>query len=107
MIILDISVFVNAGSESQVVVHKDHMDPSGVSGKARYQELTADRVRRLAVHAGTCLRAGRIEPESLRVDRSSYISCPLHGSVYIITDLIHSNYENNLLRSLSYGRYTI
>ena len=83
------------------------MDPPGMSGKARDQELTADRVRRFAVHAGTCLRAGRIEPESLRVDRGSYISRPLHSAVHIITYLVHARDHDHLAWTLRQSRNSV
>ena len=56
-------------SESEVLSNQNDMDASGMAREARDQKLTADRVRRLTVHAFTGLKAGSIEVKSLRVDR--------------------------------------
>ena len=79
------------------------MNPSGMLGIARDQELAADGVGGLAVHAGSCLGAGRIETESLRVDRRRHISCSLHRTVYIITDLVHACDHDDFAGALCKG----
>ena len=78
------------------------MNSSGMLGIARDQELAADGVGGLAVHAGTRLGAGCVETESLRVDRRRHISCSLHRTVYIITDLVHAcDHDVALIRNTS------
>ena len=46
-------------SESQVIIYQNHMDPVFMSGISGNEELAADGIGGFAVHAGTCLCAGR------------------------------------------------
>ena len=67
------------------------------------QELTADGVRALAVHAFTGLRAGCGQAETLGVGRCGYVTGTFHSAVQIAADLVHADDEEHLLRSLADG----
>ena len=87
-------------SETEIVVYKDYADPSLMSRKPGDEDLTADRIGRLAVEARTLLRAGRIKTKTLRVDRSGNISRALHCRIDIVADLVHADDEDNVLGAL-------
>ena len=94
-------------SISEIVVYEDYFYPSCMSGKAGDQKLAADRIRRLAIKAGTLLGARGIQAEALSVDRSSDVTGALHGTVDIIADFIHADDEKNMLRTLSDRGYAV
>ena len=76
--------------ESQIIIYKDYMDPVCMSGETCNQELAADRIRGLTVHTGSGLCAGRRETESLGINRCGHISGALHGTVDVLTYLVHT-----------------
>ena len=94
-------------SISEIVVYEDYFYSSCMSGKAGDQELAADRIRRLAIKAGTLLGARGIQTKALSVDRSSNVTGALHGTVDIIADFIHADDEKNMLRTLSDRGYSV
>ena len=94
-------------SISKCVFNEDHVDSVGMSGESGDQELAADCIRRFAVKALTGFLTGGLHIKPLCIDRSSHISCALHGTVKIITYLIHSNNKDHLLRSLGNAGYAI
>ena len=72
-------------------------------GEPGDQELAADGVRALAVHAGTGFGTGRGEPEALRVDRRGHVAGALHGAVHVVAHLVHPHDEDHLFRPLGDG----
>ena len=66
------------------------MDAPRMLGITCDQELAADRIGRLAVHAGAGLCAGCIKTEALGIDRGGHIAGALEGTVHIVTDLVHT-----------------
>ena len=74
-----------------------------MAGEAGDQELAADGVGGLAVHAGAGLGAGGGEAEALGVGGSGHIARPLHGAVHIVADLVNAHDQNDLLRPVGDG----
>ena len=106
MLLLEGSLFggsaplVSWVSESERIVDENDVDATFVTRKPRNQKLTADRIRRLAVHAGAGLGARGGEPEPLRVDRRGDVARAFHGGVDVVRDLIHADDEEHVLRSV-------
>ena len=93
--------------KSQIVIHQNHMDSSGMSGISCDQELAANGIRRLAVEAFSGCLARCFHLKTLGIRRSSYISGTLHRTVKICAYFIDSHNENNLLRTLGNAGYTV
>ena len=93
--------------KSQIVIHQDHMDSSGMSGISCDQELAANGIRRLAVEAFSGCLARCFHLKALGIRRSSYISGTLHRTVKICAYFIDSHNKNNLFRSLSNTGYAV
>ena len=94
-------------SESKGIVHQNHVDPAGVPAEPGDQELAADGVRALAVHAFAGLCAGGGKTETLGIGGRGHIAGALHGAVQVTADLIHAHDEEHLLRPLADGGDTV
>ena len=93
--------------ESKIVIDQNHVNTAFMPGVPRDKELAADRIRGLAVHAGSGLGARRIQAEALRIGRCRDVSGTLHGAVDIVADLIHAHDKQDLLRALRDRGYTV
>ena len=79
------------------------MNPAGMTGKAGDQELTADRIRGFAVHAGAGFGTGGGQAKTLGIGGGGNGTGTLHGAVHIITDLVHANDEKDFPGALGNG----
>ena len=79
------------------------MDPAGMAAEAGDQELAADGIRALAVHALAGFRTGRGQAEPLGIGRGGDVPGTLHGTVQITADLVHPHDEQDFLRALADG----
>ena len=67
----------------------------------------ADAGRALAIHTHACNGTGVGTIETFVVDGGGKQFNTFHGCVNVGDDFIHSNYEDNLLRSEAHGSDTI